>query len=431
MRKTIRSAVMGVFATLLVAAAAERAFAEDQTFGPFVVDSTNPDLITLNGLIDAGSALNFRRALQAAPNAKLVTLNSPGGNVQMGLLIADDIHQRKLATYIPKESECYSACSFIFLAGKERKVDGELGVHQISSDSPDLVGAQLAISDIIEVLNRFDTPMDVMHVMFKTPPDDMHVFSQDEILRYGLNRSGDNPPKTPTVITVPAASGDTSATEVSKTTLPEAPTSGSTSSSSLEAGPSPQAKLSPIEEFTKRPNRIAIYTGLDLFGDDISSIRVDDAGACAKSCLLMDGQCKAFTFNTNPKIRKGPNCFLKASAGRADGNSVAFSGRFLSGAEPDPPTFTLGTIDPQSALFNDVDLPGGDLSRYPHRSARTPLDCRLACVDDRQCIAFTYIKAKKECWLKGAIGKPMFGKNMVSGFKTLESFSPAKILSLD
>ena len=75
---------------------AERAFAEDQTFGPFIVDSTKPDLITLNGLLDAGSALNFRRALQAAPNAKLVTLNSPGGNVQMGLLIADDIHQRKL-----------------------------------------------------------------------------------------------------------------------------------------------------------------------------------------------------------------------------------------------------------------------------------------------------------------------------------------------
>lgn len=427
MRKTIRSAVMGVFVSLLVATATEKAFAEDQTFGPFVVDSTRPDLITLNGSIDAGSALNFRRALQAAPNAKLVTLNSPGGNVQMGLLIADDIHQRKLATYIPKESKCYSACSFVFLAGKERKVDGELGVHQISSDSPDLVGAQLAISDIIEVLNRFDTPMDVMHIMFKTPPDDMHVFSQDEIVRYGLNRSGGNQSKTPTVVTVPATSDGNAA---SADELLGASASGSTSSS-LQAGRDPQTKLSPIEEFTKRPNRIAIYTGLDLFGDDLSSIRVDNAGACAESCLLMNGQCKAFTFNTNPKIRKGPNCFLKASAGRADGNSVAFSGRFLSGAEPDPPAFTLGTIDPQSALFNDVDLPGGDLSRYPLRSARTPLDCRLACVDEAQCVAFTYIKAKKECWLKGAIGKPMFGKNMVSGLKKLESFSPANILSLD
>ncbi|GCA53222.1 PAN domain protein [Sinorhizobium sp. KGO-5] len=431
MRKTIRSAVMGVFATLLVAAATEKSFAEDQKFGPFVVASTKPELIALNGLIDAGSALNFRRALQAAPNAKLITLNSPGGNVQMGLLIADDIHQRKLATYIPKESKCYSACSFVFLAGKERKVDGELGVHQLSSDSPDLVGAQLAISDILEVLNRFNTPMDVMHVMFKTPPDDIHVFSQDEITRYGLNRSGDI--RAPTVVNVPArpSGGAASADRLSTKTMPGASTSDSMTSSSLQAGLSPQTKLSPIEEFTKRPNRIAIYTGLDLFGDDISSIRVDEAAACAESCLLMNGQCKAFTFNTDPKIRKGPNCFLKASAGRADGNSVAFSGRFLSGADPDPPTFTLGTIDPQTALFHDVDLPGGDLSRYPHRAARTPLDCRLACVDETQCVAFTYIKAKKECWLKGAIGKPMFGRNMVSGLKTLETYSPARVLSLD
>lgn len=81
---------MGVFAILLVAAATE-SFAEDQTFGPFLVDSTKPELITLNGLLDAGSALNFRRALQAAPNAKLITLNSPGGDVQMGLLIADEL----------------------------------------------------------------------------------------------------------------------------------------------------------------------------------------------------------------------------------------------------------------------------------------------------------------------------------------------------
>ncbi|WP_425962204.1 PAN domain-containing protein [Rhizobium nepotum] len=62
----------------------------------------------------------------------------------------------------------------------------------------------------------------------------------------------------------------------------------------------------------------------------------------------------------------------------------------------------LGTIDPQSALFDDnVDLPGGDLSRRPERSARTPLECRSwACIDDKQCVAFTYIKPKKECWLK-------------------------------
>lgn len=422
MRKRFRAVVTSALLSLISVGSA---VADEKAFGPFIVDDGNPGVITLKGEIDVNSGLSFRRALQAAPNAKLVTLNSPGGNVQMGLLIADDIHQRKLGTYIPKGSKCFSACSFVFLAGNERKVDGELGVHQISSDAPDLVGAQLAISDIIEVLNRFGTPIDVMHVMFKTPPDDMHVFTSEEIERYQLDRAADNPSGTATVVNVPAPSV---AAPNSYTAPANAPTASA--EMPLTADLPTETRLSPLEEFTRRPNRIAVYTGLDLFGDDISSLRVDDAGACAKSCLVMDGQCKAFTFNANPKIKRGPNCFLKSNTGRADGNSVAFSGRFLSAAEEDPSSLTLGTIDPQSALYDDIDLPGGDLSRRPERSAQTPLDCRLACIDEKRCLAFTYIKPKKECWLKGAIGTPMVGKGMVSGLKKLETFSPVKIISL-
>lgn len=403
------------------------AVAGEKTFGPFKIDDANPGVIALNGDIDVNSGLNFRRALQATPNAKLVTLNSPGGNVQMGLLIADDIHQRKLATYISKESKCLSACSFVFLAGDERKVDGALGVHQISSDAPDLVGAQLAISDIIEVLNRFGTPVDVMHVMFKTPPDDMHIFSLEEVEKYKLNRKTGEQSPAPTSAEAPAAVSGTNSDNITRKTE----TLGDTAAASSTADANQHAKLSTLEEFTRRPNRIAVYTGLDLFGDDISAMRASDAGECAQSCLAMNGQCKAFTYNANPKIKRGPNCFLKSSAGRADGNSVAFSGRFLSGAEPDPSAITLGTIDPQSALYDDVDLTGGDLSRRPEGSARTPLECRLACIDEKQCVAFTYVKQKKECWLKSTIGTPKPGKGMVSGLKKLEKFVPTKIISLD
>ena len=84
---------------------------------------------------------------------------------------------------------------------------------------------------------------------------------------------------------------------------------------------------------------MALYTGLDLFGDDIQAERTIDAAECAKTCLSMNGVCKAFTFNTSSKITKGPNCFLKSKEGRADGNSVAISGRFLSSVEPDPQNF--------------------------------------------------------------------------------------------
>ena len=418
MRKFHQAFFGSVLGALLFLVTGDGAASAEKTFGPFTVDEAKPDVILLNGVIDTGAALNFRRVLQAAPNAKLVILNSPGGAVDIGLLIADDIQQRKLATYIPKYGKCYSACSYVFLAGNERKVDGALGVHQISN-SGDLVDAQLKISDIIEVLNRFNTPMEVMQIMFKTPPDDMHVFSPEEIERYKLNRSGDEQSGATAAINVPAPSPTPA-----QSTSAETP---ATADPHHEASP----KLSALDEFTKRPNRMALYAGLDLFGDDITALRVDDPANCAKNCLIMNGKCKAFTYNANPKIKKGPNCFLKSSEGRADGNSVAISGRFLSAAEADPSAITLGAIDPQASLFEDVNLPGGDLSRYPERSAKTPLDCRLSCIDERNCVAFTYIRAKKECWLKGAVGTPHFSRGMVSGLKKIETFKPVKIISLD
>jgi hypothetical protein len=142
----------------------------------------------LEGEIDEGAALNFRRALTAAPKATRLILNSPGGVVPIALLIADDVSQRKLDTVIPAGSKCYSACAYIFLAGENRQADGELGVHQISSDAPDLQRAQVAISDIIDLLTRFDTPTEVLTVMFRTLPDDMYVFSAAEIEKFGINR---------------------------------------------------------------------------------------------------------------------------------------------------------------------------------------------------------------------------------------------------
>ncbi|WP_287305962.1 PAN domain-containing protein [Mesorhizobium sp.] len=399
------------------------AHAAVKSFGPFAVDDAHSDTISLNGEIDAGAALNFRRAAEAAPNAKLVVLNSPGGVVQIALLIADDVHERKLATYIPKKAGCYSACAFIFLAGVERQVDGELGVHQISSDSTDLVSAQLSISDIIELLNRFDTPVEVLTVMFKTPPKDMHVFTPDEVARYGIDRQrGSRPTSASNAGNQPGA--DTSST-------PSTPPANAVTNDTPATEGSSLSKLSSIEEYTRRPTRMAVFAGLDLFGDDITSQRTDDAANCARACLSMGGECKAFTFNMNPHIARGPNCFLKASPGKADGNSAAISGQFLSSADPDPNTFSMGVIDPKTAVFKNVDLPGGDLSRRPFGRNVTAQQCRLACVANNRCIGFTYMKRKSQCWLKGTIGTPRYAEGMISGLKKMMSFAPASIISLE
>jgi hypothetical protein len=166
-----------------------RGFCAEMMFGPFVVDPTIPTVILLNGEIDLRSALEFRKALKAAPTASLLALNSRGGNVQIGLLIAEEVFERGLNTYVPPQSVCASACSFIFLAGRSRTAVGQLGVHQISSDVQDNAYTQLNLADVIEALTKYGTAPEILALMLKTPSDQMHFFSYDEILRFGLNRT--------------------------------------------------------------------------------------------------------------------------------------------------------------------------------------------------------------------------------------------------
>jgi hypothetical protein len=392
------------------------AHSAEQRFGPFAIDSERPGVIFLDGEIDVGAALNFRRAYDAAEDPEVLVLNSPGGIVQIGLLIADDVHRFELHTLIPDGQGCYSSCAFIFLAGHERRVEGELGVHQVSNTASDAESAQFAISDIIDVLNRFDTPVQVLTAMFRTPPEDMYVFSTSEIASLGLDRSPD-PVSEETV-------------DAAATAMP------SQSSPQLQSLPSEKTRagsvaLGALDRLSRDPVRLAVYAGLDFYGEDISSFRAASMRECAERCLETSGECKAFTFNADDRVARGPNCFLKSARGQLDGNAVAISGLLLSRTQATPSSFDVGVIDPKSGLFEDVDIIGGDKSSTPAPGASTPLACRLTCVRDDACIAFTFVSERAQCWLKDRLGEPRYSAGMVSGLKKPATFAPIEIIELD
>jgi ATP-dependent protease ClpP protease subunit len=171
----------------------------------FLVSPVWPNALRLQGMIDARSALSFRRVLAANPQAKVLVLDSPGGDVQNGLLIADDIYTRGMSTVVPKGSVCASACAYMFFAGRNRVVQGELGVHQISG-SASLENAQLNISDILDTLNKYGVDQRIFPIMFRTSADDIHFFSSDEIKQYGIERLG---PDMPVTVTAPTPSSST------------------------------------------------------------------------------------------------------------------------------------------------------------------------------------------------------------------------------
>lgn len=151
--------------------------------------SAHPEfpIIFYKGPIDKAMAADFHGMLRLYPNTTTVSLDSGGGNVYAALEVAQEIDRRGLNTLIMEGNECYSACSFIFLAGKSRSVKGKIGVHQISG-TDDTSITQHAVADIYDNLIKFGVDRSILSAMFKTSSDDMYIFSKDEVYNYGINR---------------------------------------------------------------------------------------------------------------------------------------------------------------------------------------------------------------------------------------------------
>ena len=92
--------------------------------------SADGETVYIIGAIMDDSFLQFDAVLLAAPKVKTVFLASPGGLTIEGRLIAALVRKRRLNTYV--EAYCASACTQVFVAGRERTLgaEAELGFHQ-------------------------------------------------------------------------------------------------------------------------------------------------------------------------------------------------------------------------------------------------------------------------------------------------------------
>lgn len=178
-----------------------------------------------------------------------------------------------------------------------------------------------------------------------------------------------------------------------------------------------------------RRDRLALYNGLDFFGDDLNpsrpGIEMPNAVSCARACLTRRGICRAFTFNT--KTRQGRNCFLKTGTGTLDRNNVAISGLIFKGTETDQPNLRASVIEPSDVSLH-TDFPGNDI-----RSVRTSNaeHCRVACLREGRCRAYTFVTAHRRCWLKHGVGATRRRTNMISGRKSFQSFTPQRVINLN
>lgn len=83
-------------------------------------DATGRPVILIEGAIVEGDQYRLEKVWAAAPETEAVYLDSPGGLILPALHMGETIRRGGLATMVPRNATCASACGDIWLAGLHR-----------------------------------------------------------------------------------------------------------------------------------------------------------------------------------------------------------------------------------------------------------------------------------------------------------------------
>jgi hypothetical protein len=183
----MRAVLIVFLMTLVTSIGVTISFADEKQYGSFILNDDIPDTLFFIDEIKPNDSFELRKALRNH-EIKNIVLASPGGSVWEGLQMAGIIFDKELRTIVPRGGSCQSACAFLFFAGSERLIEGELGVHQAYSsdfEKKQAVGqtqyvTQFTVSEIIGFLNEFGTPAFVYERMFEDI--EMYFFRPKEVV---------------------------------------------------------------------------------------------------------------------------------------------------------------------------------------------------------------------------------------------------------
>jgi hypothetical protein len=150
------------------------------------LENDGKDLV-VEGEIDFASIKAFRDYVQNTPQLERVVLSSPGGIVVAAELMAQAVRKRSLKTYVP--DLCASACTLIFLSGKDRTMakDALIGFHQSSAKSLGGDGPEERTVAFDSNLRKFymSAGLDAKFIerILATPYTDMLLPSAEELLK--------------------------------------------------------------------------------------------------------------------------------------------------------------------------------------------------------------------------------------------------------
>jgi len=156
-------------------------------------------VLVAEGAIDADALRKLTAELDVEGRTiRVVSLNSPGGEVQQAMAMARLVRERGIATEVEDGALCASSCPILFAGGVSRIAAprAAIGLHQFfaataqdaekSTSAQALSDAQLTTARITRFLAEMGVdPALWLHAM-DTPPQALYYLSRSELARYRL-----------------------------------------------------------------------------------------------------------------------------------------------------------------------------------------------------------------------------------------------------
>jgi hypothetical protein len=149
-------------------------------------------ILHLTGRIDSKDAASFAAAVgrltAAGKRIDVVSLNSTGGQLGEGALIAAVIQASRLATRVEDGSLCASACFLAFAAGEPRTAhpNAYIGVHKAAdNDGCETYKSREATRAMVEFARQLGVPSTITDKMGRTPSDSLEWLSARDLRSMG------------------------------------------------------------------------------------------------------------------------------------------------------------------------------------------------------------------------------------------------------
>jgi hypothetical protein len=140
--------------------------------------------LALHGTIGTGSYEYVQQLLSAAPGVRTIVLDSEGGRIREAEQLAALVRERGLDTYV--EGQCVSACTYLFLAGKDRAAtpNARIGFHR-----PSFAGTsdyQAGLTEMLAYYRAAGISEPFLDRIRNTKSEEMWHPSRDELIDNGV-----------------------------------------------------------------------------------------------------------------------------------------------------------------------------------------------------------------------------------------------------